>query len=187
MAERHEGETPERYEDTRDPRNPPNSVANPGVRRTALRAYLWPLIALFVVAGIALIYWANRGPVYNDPRDGVGTTGVDAVGERGNDPNTPGGFSADPRQKSTEDELEFRGAGNSGTAGDRFELNDVRVVGVRDGGRTFWVEDDGQQVEIAAPENAPAVKAGATVSITGVRESNGQGGTRVRASRVSVD
>jgi hypothetical protein len=187
MAERQEGQTPERYEETRDPRNPPNSVANRNVRRTALRVYLGPLIALFIVAGLALIYWANRGPVRSAPRDGVGTTGNDVVGERGNASDTPGGFNPDPRPGSTEDELKFRGVDDAAAAGGALELRDVRVVGVRDGGRTFWVENDGDQIEVMAPENGPAVKAGATVSVTGVRESNGQGGTRVRANRVTVD
>jgi hypothetical protein len=183
MAERQEGQTPERYEETNHPRNPPNSVVNRDVRSAALRAYIGPLIALFVVVGLALIYWANRGPVYTDPHDGVGTTGHDVVGERGNDNDTPGGSDPAPRPDSTRDELQFRGGDTAGTA----DFNDVRVVGVRDDGRTFWVEHDGEQIEVAAPQGAPAVKAGATVSLSGVRESNGQGGTRIRASKVTVE
>jgi hypothetical protein len=48
-------QTPERYEETTDPNNPPNSVVNPNVRRTALRSYLGPLIVFFAVVGIGLI------------------------------------------------------------------------------------------------------------------------------------
>ena len=104
---------PERYEETRDPKNPPNSVANDAVRSLALKAYLGPLVALFIVIGLGLIYWANRGPVRDD--DGaVGTTGeraersLDAVGERG-DGDSPGGKEPTPRPESTRDELESRG------------------------------------------------------------------------------
>ena len=190
MAEPQDGrQTPERYEETLDPRNPPNSVANREVRRTALRVYLWPLVALFIVVGLALIYWANRGPVFNDPQEGVGTTGdrQDVVGERGNDDDTPGGINPDPRPDSTVDELKFRGVDAPASRGGAMDLTGVRVVGVRDDGRTFWVQSGDDQVEVSAPDGAPQVKPGSTVSISGVRESDGQGGTRIRARRVTVD
>ena len=116
MAEPHnEGQTPERYEETVDPRNPPNSVLNDSVRRTALRSYLGPLVALFIVVGLGLVYWANRGPVFDGVEEGrVGTTGeisIDTVGERGN-AETPGGINPDPRPDSTREEREFRGLGS---------------------------------------------------------------------------
>jgi hypothetical protein len=118
MAEPYnEPRTPERYEETTDPRNPPNSLINEEVRRTALRSYLGPLVVFFVIAGIALIYWANRGPVVPDPEDRqqIGTTGApadtpDVVGERGiRDDDTPGGVDPAPRPADTNDELRFRG------------------------------------------------------------------------------
>jgi hypothetical protein len=189
MAEPQDGrQTPEQYEETQDPRNPPNSVVNRDVRRTALRIYLGPLVALFIVIGLALLYWANRGPVYNDPQDGVGTTGdrQDVVGERGNDA-TPGGINPDPRPDSTQDELKFRGVDEPASPGGQLDLTGVRVVGVRDDGRTFWVQSGDDQVEVSAPQGAPQVKPGSMVSISGVNESDGQGGTRIRASRVTVE
>ena len=61
MAEpRNDWGRPERYEDTVDPRNPPNSVINPHVRTTAFWAYLGPILAMFIIIGIALIYWMTR-------------------------------------------------------------------------------------------------------------------------------
>jgi len=61
MAEpRNDWARPERYEDTVDPHNPPNSVLQPNVGSTALWAYLGPIVALFIIIGIALIYWATR-------------------------------------------------------------------------------------------------------------------------------
>src|SRR4051794_19082992 len=107
--------TTKRYEDTTDPQNPPNSVANRDVRRSALRAYLGPLVALFVIAGVALIYWANRSPVmHSDPAE-VATTGQDVVGERGNSSDTPGGFDPQGHASSTSDEIERRGGTLSGS------------------------------------------------------------------------
>src|SRR5687767_12609952 len=141
MAEPQDGrQTPERYEETVDPRNPPNSVVNRDVRQTALVLYLGPLVALFIVLGLAFVYWANRGPVFNDAQDGVGTTGVgqDAVGERGNTDGTPGGLNPDPKQDSPQDELKFRGVDDPGSPGGQLDLADVLVVAVRDNGRTFW-------------------------------------------------
>lgn len=105
-------QTPQRYEETEDHRNPPNSVINRDVRRGALRTYLLPIVALVIIAALALIYWANRSPVAQDNPAEVGTTGrqQDVVGERGNAPSTPGGFDPAPRPGSTRDEMERRGA-----------------------------------------------------------------------------
>jgi hypothetical protein len=204
--------TPERYEDTMNPKNPPNSVANREVRRTALRSYLGPVIALFVVVGIALIYWANRGPVVADPADReVGTTGErqDVVGERGN-ADTPGGFNPDPRHDDTADELQYRGvdrnpeqlpglrpgAALTGLAmlegdpkdriGRRIEIRDANVVDARDA-TNFSIQQGNAKVEVAAPRGGPAVKDGSKVSVSGVVEEDGNGGVRVRADRVDAN
>lgn len=214
MADGHnEGHTPERYEDTTDPRNPPNSVVNREVRGTALRSYLLPLIALFLVAGLGLIYWANRSPVMNDDPSEVGTTGdrQDVVGERGNRTDTPGGFDPQPQPDSTADELERRGvneplrAPSSGVSaaaplnelgamleddprtvlGRRIDVQDVDVVEARDA-TTFWIQDGDARALVSAPPGGPGVRDGSRVSVSGVVEPDGQGGVRIRATRVSV-
>ena len=106
MAEpQHDRHTPEQYEETTDPKNPPNSVINPQVRRAALRSYLGPLVVFCLVAGIGLLYWANRAPLVLAPEDAqVGTTG-----NPNDDRHTPGGFNPDPRPDNTADELKYRG------------------------------------------------------------------------------
>ena len=116
MAQGDMPQTPQRYEDTRDPRNPPNSVVNREVRRTALRTYLLPIVALIIVAGLALIYWANRSPVTTQNPAEIGTTGDqhDVIGERGNVDNTPGGSDPAGRPDSTQDEIERRGGTTPG-------------------------------------------------------------------------
>jgi hypothetical protein len=208
-------DTPERYEDTRDPRNPPNSVANSHVRSTALRSYLGPLLAFFIIVGLALIYWANRGPAVGDvdERAEIGTTGdrQDTVGERGNRTDTPGGFNPDPQPGSTRDEVEFRGGNEPATElpgltsettltnlramadsdgktliGKRIDVDDVKVVRAEDATR-FWVEDGSTRVAVVAPSGGPSVSVGSTVTVSGIVEPDGQGGTRIRATRVTTD
>jgi hypothetical protein len=208
--------TPERYEETQDPRNPPASVANDAVRGLALKAYLGPLVALFIVVGLGLIYWANRSPVRDDADATVGTTGqqaertVDAVGERGN-ADSPGGTNPTPRPDSTRDELESRGVGSpaadlpgftaentttdlrqlvDGDAkvmiGRRVDITEARVVDVN-GPTTFSIEKGDARAAVSAPPGGPAVRDGQTVTVSGVVEPNGQGGVRIRATRVVAD
>jgi hypothetical protein len=101
------------YEDTEAPRNPPNAVTNRDARRQALWSYLGPIIILFVIIGIAMIYWARREPGRtNDDRTlnpAIGTTG-----ERLGDENQSGypqdGGDPNRRPANTADELKYRGA-----------------------------------------------------------------------------
>ena len=85
MAER---ENPPEYDETRRPENPPNSVLSKSTRRAAIGSYLGPVIVLFVIVGLGLIYWSNRGP--SQPDRDTTHTGVGTTGENG-----PGAF--DPR------------------------------------------------------------------------------------------
>ena len=209
--------TPERYEETTDPKNPPNSVVNPSVRRTALRSYLGPLLVFFLVVGIGLIYWANRPPLVTGDQDGqqIGTSGdsndrLDAVGERGNRDDTPGGTNPDRRPDSTADELRDRGVnqpsqplpGTSRSAmltgltmlegepkdlvGRRIDLRNVEVVDAR-GPSQFWVREGNNKVEVTAPRNGPALKSDSHVNLSGVVEEDGRGGVRIRAERVEMN
>jgi hypothetical protein len=213
MADAHnDRQRPEQYEETVHPRNPPNSVINPRARGAALRSYLLPLVAFFIVAGLGLLYWANRGPVTADDPAEVGTSGQGTVGERGNADDTPGGFDPAGRRDSTNEEIEFRGgsqdsrgpmpglttdaplgdlramlaADSRNVLGRRIDVQDVEVVEARDAG-SFWVRDGDSRVAVSAPEGSPAVRAGAKVDVSGVVEPDGQGGVRIRASRVSED
>src|SRR4051812_18096067 len=52
--------TPERYEETHDPKNPPNSVLHPEVRRTARWSFLLPVIVLAIVAALLWVYWSGQ-------------------------------------------------------------------------------------------------------------------------------
>lgn len=89
-------------DETVDPRNPPNSVVNSAVRTTALWAYLGPIVGLFVIVAIVLLYWMAR-----DSRPDDETLGSEPVGTAGT--VTPGGREPAPHPKNTQEELKRRG------------------------------------------------------------------------------
>ena len=181
-----------------DPHNPPQSVLRPEARRAALMSYLGPVIVLFAVVGVALIYWVNRGPLTLDERgepDAIGTAGT----------ATPGGSNPDPDFGSTREELEYRGtddgtrelgsvsdapdpltsldAVQSGaSAGRRVEIDNVAVVSVD--GNTLWISDGTGRIAVRAPADTPAIESGSHVSVAGATELDERGGVRIRASRV---
>ena len=217
MAEPYDDrQTPERYEETTDPKNPPNSVLNPSVRRTALGSYIGPLVVFFLVVGIGLIYWANRPPLVPGEQDGqlIGTSGAqdrnDVVGERGNRDDTPGGFNPEARPDNTADELRNRGADQSSNplpgvrsetmltglamlegepkdlVGRRVDFRNIEAVDAR-GSSQFWIQDGHNKAEVTAPRNGPAIKSGSKVNVSGVVEEDGRGGVRIRAERVEVN
>jgi hypothetical protein len=181
-----------------DPKNPPQSVLRPEARRAALMSYLGPVVVLFAIVGIALIYWSNRGPVLPDERDersAVGTTGSATAG--GTDPR--------PHFGKTSDEIEYRGSDERqpdasrkvdpaatltrldtvrsiGTAGRPVEIDSAEVTSVDKD--VLWVTGDGARVAVLAPEGAKALKAGAHVRITGTTALDRRGDIGIRASRV---
>jgi hypothetical protein len=188
-----------RNPDPNAPQNPPQSVANRGVRRRALRTYLLPLVALFVLIGLALLYWIPRGPV--DERTAGQVAQGDAnvagtAGERNPDPDSPGGSDPQPVPNSTRDELEQRG-GHVVTelgallderamadAGRRVEISDVDVEEV-ESPTSFWVKDGNARVQVIAPASSAKVQTGQQVNIVGVAERDGKT-LRIRASRISM-
>ena len=202
------------YDETVDPKNPPNSVLQPAARTAALTSYLGGIVVLFVVIGLALVYWTASGRrIAQDPGERADTEARDnaevgTAGER--DPNlaSPGGFSADPRPGDTSDELKFRGADDRDA---QRELNarssatklraildvspatavgmpvDIRGITVAnvDGG-SFWIHDGNDKIEVVPPAGAPQVRSGQSVDVAGTVESDGRSGVRVRAARVST-
>jgi hypothetical protein len=187
-----------RHPDPNAPQNPPNSVVNRDVRRTALRTYLLPIIALFVVVGLTLVYWASRPPAVEreanlPPREDANVAGT--AGERNPDETSPGGHEPQPAPESTSDELEHRGGrvltelgalleeNAHGDVGRRVEIADVDVDQV-DGPTSFWVKDGNARVHVVAPSAGFEVRPGQQVNISGVAERSGDV-LRIRASKVS--
>ncbi len=188
-----------RNPDPNAPQNPPRSVANQAVRRTALRTYLGPIVALFVIVGLALLYWDTRPPASDREanqvaRDDANVAGT--AGERNPDKDSPGGFDPQPTPDSTRDEIERRGGHvvselgallddkASADAGRRVEITGVDVERV-ESATTFWVKDGNARVQVIAPAAGPTVRQGQQVDITGVAERSGDT-LRIRASRVVV-
>jgi uncharacterized protein YdeI (BOF family) len=170
-------------------------MVKPSTRRAALISYLGPVVVLFVVVGLGLIYWANRTPMAQTPAPidgGIGTTGSEI-----------GGGGAEPDLGGTRDEIEYRGdtekvpgaAGGSGdvvatvraasaaSAGQRVALRNVEVAEVRSD--VLWVHDGDNRIAVTIPEGAATIPANSRVDVDGTTETHTQG-VRVRASRVQV-
>lgn len=99
MSGKQEGATPQEYEETVAPSNPPQATSGPAAVVAGMWYYLAPIGLIVLVILLALFYWGDR----NDARDeGVEpTTGVS--GEE-----TPGGFNPNPKLDDAQDEKEFR-------------------------------------------------------------------------------
>ena len=178
----------------RAPENPPNSVVNREVRRTALRTYLGPIVIFFVLVGAVYVYWsgrpADRGP---EPaaavEDAAGTGGLTAERE-----DTPGGHDPQPQPESTREEIEGRGGdaltelgevienGGRGDIGRRIEVHDVEVERV-ESPTLVWVRDGNARVAVVMPAGR-TVGTGDQIDIAGVVERAGDS-ARIRASRVT--
>ena len=100
MPDKHGGATPEQYEETVAPANPPQATAGPATVVAGMWYYLGPIALIVVVVLMALFYWGDR----DDSRDDAvePTTGI-------SDEKTPGGGNPAPEPDSTKDESEFRG------------------------------------------------------------------------------
>jgi hypothetical protein len=101
------------YEETEHPRNPPNAVLNRGARNAALRSYLGPIIILFIIVGLALLFWVRRAPG-RDADDNTLNPATGTTGEQLKDNNpardlSQGGGDPAPKPDSTSDELKDRG------------------------------------------------------------------------------
>lgn len=172
-----------------DPKNPPNSVLSKGARRAAVLSYLGPVIVLFVIVGIVLIYWSTRGPMTSGEQRENSVIGTS--GER-----TEGGGTADPAFDSTRDELAFKGGdtGVSGTlssvkavtsardAGHQVSIANAEVSAVNQDG-SFWIHDGNDRVAVTGAD-VTAIKEGQHVTVMGTTERDASGALRIRAARV---
>jgi hypothetical protein len=205
------GEPPERrYDEAMEPQNPPNSVVNPEVRKTAVWTYLGIIVAVFAVVGVALLYWTatDQRVTPEGERSERDPSAIGTSGERMPRENTPGGFNPDRTPGDTRSELEFRGAGEprqgptpgldaqaltrlgamrEGTPqsleGRRIDLTNVLVE--RADGGAFWVRDGDATSAVIAPGGSPTVRAGQRVNLSGSLEQDG-GQLRIRATRIEV-
>jgi hypothetical protein len=189
----------ERRGDTVAPSNPPNAVVNRHARRTALWTYLGIIAGFFVVVGAAFLFWVGTGAGPLDDDNRFDPSAVGTSGERLPREGTPGGFDPTPAHGNTESELEFRGAGepaqgpmpalnalgdsSAASAGRTIDLRDVEVE--RAEGNTFWIRDGNRRASVTTAGDAPTVREGQRVDITGTIEAGGDE-PRIRANRVEV-
>jgi hypothetical protein len=100
MPDKHGGSTPEQYEETVTPANPPLATAGPATVVAGMWYYLAPVVLIVAVVLLAIFYWGDRDDIRD--QETAPTTGI--TGD-----STPGGGSADPRPDDTRDENELRG------------------------------------------------------------------------------
>jgi hypothetical protein len=177
-------ENTDRSNEITDPGNPPQVLLKPGARRAALWSYLGPVIALFVIVAVALVYWGSRGPAAPDER-----TDDAAIGTVGR--NSPGGGDPQPAFKSTADELKHRGwpASDENTlrsidraraadqSSQRVMLDHVTVDKTE--GPVTWVKNASDRIAVVG-DGTPEVKPGDVVSVTGMTERDANGNVRIR-------
>jgi hypothetical protein len=180
-----------RNPDPNAPQNPPRSVLNKDVRRSALWTYLTPLVLFFAGVAIILAYWGTSPPVRHDVEEPrvEGTSGTERA-RSGED--TPGGHNPDRAISKPDREREHRGGriitelgevfeDSRDTIGRRVEILDVDVERV-DSATLFWIRDGSVRAAVAAPTGA-TVHAGQSVNVIGAVERTTEG-VRIRASRV---
>ena len=100
MPDEHGDATPEQYEETVAPANPPQATAGPATVVAGMWYYLGPIALIVVVALMALFYWGDRDDARDDAVEP--TTGL-------SDEKTPGGGNPAPEPDSTKNESEFKG------------------------------------------------------------------------------
>jgi hypothetical protein len=193
------------YEETTAPANPPNSVLQPDVRRTAVWTYLGLLVVFFLIVGAAFLFWTVAGPrVDSDDRtdaSAVGTSGARLPRE-----GTAGGFDPAPRSSSTAEEIQSRGGtlnqpgspqgaaaitslqalheqSPQSLAGRRIDLDNVQVE--RADGGSFSVRQGDERATVVTAGGAPTVQAGQRVDLSGTLEASGNS-ARIRATRIEV-
>lgn len=190
MAEHTSDDTPRRYDETTQPQNPPNSVLNKGARRAAVLSYFVPVVVLFVVIGIALVYWSNQpAQSQSEARDRA------AIGTAG---RTEGGSQPEPRPDSPRDEIKYRGEDLSPIT----EVSQLRETDARRmldrrvsiaeaevdsaSGTMLWIRDDDRKIAVVVPEGTPAMKPGSKVSIAGRVAADSNGAAQIVADRIQA-
>jgi hypothetical protein len=185
---------PNGHADSNAPRNPPESVANPAVRRSALRAYLVPLVVFFAGVGLVLAFWLAVRPATTrevaEP-SAEGTTGTERADVRA---DTPGGGNPERTPSNARDETQER-AGRAIT-----ELSDItsdngrftigRVVDLRgtkvgriESPTVFWLDDGRTGIEVVTQAPIDSLRPGQSINLSGSVERSGDS-VRIRASRV---
>lgn len=187
---------PYRDPDPNAPQNPPQSVLNPRVRRTALRTYLLPIVAFFAVVGVALAIWVTRPPQPDARDDRNETLAEGTVGERGRGDETPGGHNPDPTLDTPREELAYRegkpitqladvvAEHGRGRVARRVELHGVQVARV-DSPTEFWVRDGDTQLPVVVRDGTARLEPGQSVNLAGTIERAGDQ-LAIRASKVEA-
>src|ERR1051325_4045566 len=93
----------DRFDGTRDPKTPPQSVLGPRARSAVLVGFVGSLVTFFILVGVAMVFWTVAHP---RPHAREGLENFD--GKPG-DYATDGGHDPAWRPGSTRDELKYKG------------------------------------------------------------------------------
>jgi hypothetical protein len=175
------------------PENPPRSVLNKNVRRSALWIYLAPLVVFFAGVGLMLVFWMGGRPSQTrelaEPA-AEGTTGTER--ERARE-DTPGGHNPDRTPSSASNEADERAGrviteigellenNGRGLTGRRVDVRDVNVDRV-ESPTLFWIRDGNARVAVIATMPTE-LQTGRPVNVRGTVE-RWSDTVRIRASRV---
>jgi len=191
MAEQRSDQMLPAKENETQPKNPPDAMLSKPARRAAVWSYFVPVVVLFVVIGVALFYWSSRS-LHSDARN-TDSAEIGTVGRQ------DGGFDPRPKSNDTRDEIKFRGGDDfapitkladlrdataASAAGKRVAFEGVKVDSAS--GNVLWTRDDDRKYAIVVPDGAPAVAAGATISVRGRVEPDEQGAPRIVADQIQV-
>jgi hypothetical protein len=187
MADQRFDDTPPRDEDL-TPQDPPDSMLHHRARRAVVMSYFVPIVVLFAVIGVALVFWSNRP-------DHSGVTERSEIGTVG---RSDGGFNPAPRPDDPRAEIRYRGDDLSPITrvgdlrdvnletmtGRRVRLDEAKVERTSD--RVVWIGDDDRQFAVIVPDGSPTIASGATVAINGRVEPDAQGAVQVIADQIQV-
>lgn len=93
----------DRYQDTNNPKNPPQAVTNAHAQSAVLWGFVGSLVVFFVLVGVALVFWTVAHPRPHSQEGLERITGAATQTDGGHDP------LEHSRPRTTQQELRYKG------------------------------------------------------------------------------
>jgi len=91
-----------RYEDTNNPKNPPQAVTNKHAQSAVLWGFVGSLVVFFLIVGVVLVFWTVAHPRPH-AQEGLESVAGTSAPDGGHDP------LENRRPRTTQDELKYKG------------------------------------------------------------------------------